>query len=56
MAVNGCRLVLPKHHTMKEDFGVHKFEPKTESERSLTLYSVFYDVLNLRTVDSQIAR
>jgi len=55
MAVDGSRLVLPKHHTIKKEFGVHKFGPNADSERSLALCSVFYDVLNLLAVDSQIA-
>jgi len=55
MAVDGSRLVLPNHPTVKEEFGVHEFGPKAESERSLALCSVFYDVLNLLAIDSQIA-
>jgi len=55
MAVDGSRLVLPNHHTVKEEFGVHSFGPNADSERSLALCSVFYDVLNLLAVDSQIA-
>jgi len=55
MAVDGSRLVLPNHQTVREEFGVHKFGPNADSERSLALCSVFYDVLNLLTIDSQIA-
>mgnify|MGYP004702984847 FL=1 len=55
MAVDGTRLVLPNHKTIKEEFGVHSFGPKADSERSLALCSVFYDVLNLIAVDSQMA-
>jgi len=55
MAVDGSRLVLPNHPTVKEEFGVHKFGPNADSERSLALCSVFYDVLNLLAVDSEIA-
>jgi len=55
MAVDGSRLVLPNHHTVKEEFGVHSFGPNADSERSLALCSVFYDVLNLLAVDSEIA-
>ena len=55
MAVDGSRLVLPNHQTVREEFGVHKFGPNADSERSLALCSVFYDVLNLLAVDSQIA-
>ena len=55
MAVDGSRLVLPNHPTIREEFGVHNFGPNADSERSLALCSVFYDVLNLLAVDSQIA-
>ncbi len=55
MAVDGTRLVLPNHPTVKEEFGVHSFGPNADSERSLALSSVFYDVLNLLAVDSQMA-
>lgn len=55
MAVDGTRLVLPNHPTVKEEFGVHSFGPNADSERSLALSSVFYDVLNLVAVDSQMA-
>lgn len=55
MAVDGSRLILPNHPTVKEEFGVHAFGPNADSERSLALCSVFYDVLNLLAVDSQIA-
>lgn len=55
MAVDGSRLVLPNHPTVKEEFGVHEFGPKADSKRSLALCSVFYDVLNLLAIDSQIA-
>lgn len=55
MAVDGSRLILPNHRTVKEEFGVHSFGPNADSERSLALCSIFYDVLNLLAVDSQIA-
>jgi hypothetical protein len=55
LSVDGSRLVLPNHKTVKEEFGVHKFGPNADSERSLALCSVLYDVLNLIAVDSQIA-
>lgn len=55
LSVDGSRLVLPNHKTVKEEFGVHKFGPNADSERSLALCSVLYDVLNLIAIDSQIA-
>lgn len=54
LSVDGTRLVLPNHSTTKSTFGVHKFGPKADSERSLAIGSVLYDVLNLIGIDSQI--
>jgi hypothetical protein len=54
LAVDGTRLMLPNHSTTKAIFGVHKFGPKADSERSLAVASVLYDVLNLIGIDSQI--
>lgn len=55
LAVDGTRLVLPNHPTVAQEFGVHKFGPKADSPRSLAMGSLLYDVLNLTTIDSQIA-
>lgn len=55
LAVDGTRLVLPNHPSVAEEFGVHQFGPKAESPRSLAMGSLLYDVLNLITIDSQIA-
>lgn len=55
LAVDGTRLVLPNHPTVAEEFGVHQFGPKADSPRSLAMGSLLYDVLNLVTLDSQIA-
>jgi hypothetical protein len=55
LAVDGSPLMLPNHQTIKEGFGVHRFGPNTDSERSMALCSMLYDVLNLLTVDSEIA-
>jgi hypothetical protein len=55
LAVDGTRLVLPNHPTVAEEFGVHQFGPKADSPRSLAMGSLLYDVLNLITLDSQIA-
>lgn len=55
LAVDGSRLVLPNHPTVAEEFGVHQFGPKADSPRSLAMGSLLYDVLNLITIDSQIA-
>jgi hypothetical protein len=55
LSVDGSRLVLPNHPSVREEFGVHKFGPKADSERSLALCSILYDVLNLISIDAQIA-
>lgn len=55
LAVDGTRLVLPNHPTIIEEFGVHQFGPKADSPRSLAIGSMLYDVLNMMTIDSQIA-
>jgi len=55
LSVDGSRLVLPNHPSVKEEFGVHKFGPKADSKRSLALCSILYDVLNLISIDAQIA-
>jgi hypothetical protein len=55
LAVDGSRLMLPNHETVQEEFGVYGFGPNAESERSIALCSMLYDVMNLLTVDSEIA-
>lgn len=55
LSVDGSRLVLPNHQSVREEFGVHKFGPKADSEKSLALCSMLYDVLNLVNIDAQIA-
>ncbi len=55
LAVDGTRLVLPNHKSIKEEFGEHHFGPKADSPRSLAIGSMLYDVLNHLTLDAQIA-
>lgn len=55
LAVDGTRLVLPNHPTIIEEFGVHNFGPNADSPKSLAMASIFYDVLNLITIDAQLA-
>jgi hypothetical protein len=55
LAADGSRLVLPNHPSVKEEFGEHSFGPLADSKRSLAMISFLYDVLNLVTVDAQIA-
>lgn len=55
LAVDGTRLLLPRHKTIIEEFGECGFGPNADSKRSLALASMLYDVLNLVTIDAQIA-
>lgn len=55
LGVDGTRLMLPNHPTVIEEFGEHSFGPNADSKRSIALASMMYDVLNLVTVDAQLA-
>lgn len=55
LAVDGTRLVLPNHKTIREEFGVHHFGPKADSGRSIAIGSMLYDVLNHLTIDAELA-
>jgi hypothetical protein len=55
LAVDGTRLLLPKHKSVTAEFGEHGFGPNADSKRSLALASMLYDPVNLITLDAQIA-
>ncbi len=55
LAVDGTRLMLPNHPTIKEEFGECSFGPKANSKRSMAIGSMLYDVLNQITIDAQLA-
>jgi hypothetical protein len=55
LSVDGSRLMLPNHSSVKEEFGTHSFGPNADQPRSIALTSILYDVLNLITIDAQIA-
>ena len=55
LAVDGTRIMLPNHPTIKEEFGECSFGPNADSKRSMAIGSMLYDVLNQITVDAQIA-
>jgi hypothetical protein len=55
LAVDGTRLVLPNHPSIVEEFGQQKFGPYADCPRSLAIGSMLYDVLNLITLDAQLA-
>lgn len=55
LSADGTRLLLPKHQSVRDEFGEHGFGPNADSPRSLALGSLLYDCLNLLTLDAQIA-
>jgi len=55
LSVDGSRLLLPKHSTVEEEFGVHGFGPYADAPRSMALCSLLYDTLNHLTIDAEIA-
>lgn len=56
LSVDGSRIQLPNHRSIKEEFGVQQMGPKADAETSLALISILYDVLNLVTLDSSIGK
>lgn len=55
LAVDGTRLMLPNHPSIKAEFGECSFGPKADSPRSMAIGSMLYDVLNQLTIDAQLA-
>ncbi len=55
LAVDGTRIMLPNHRTIKEEFGECSFGPNADSKRSMAIGSMLYDVLNQITIDAQLA-
>lgn len=55
LSVDGTRLVLPNHKSVKEEFGEHSFGPNADSKRSLAIGSFLYDPINMLTLDAQLA-
>ena len=55
LAVDGTRIMLPNHSTIKEEFGECSFGPNADSKRSMAIGSMLYDVLNQITIDAQLA-
>lgn len=55
LSVDGTRLVLPNHKSVKEEFGEHSFGPNADSKRSLAMGSFLYDPINMLTLDAQLA-
>jgi Transposase DDE domain len=55
LAIDGSTIVLPNHITVAQEFGVKNYGPYADSPRSMARTSLLYDVLNLTTLDGQIA-
>lgn len=55
IGVDGTRLMLPNHPTIKEEFGTCKFGPNADSERSMATGSMLFDVLNQLTFDARLS-
>jgi hypothetical protein len=55
LAADGTRLMLPRHQSITDEFGQIGFGPYADCQRSLAIGSMLYDVLNLLTIDAQLA-
>jgi hypothetical protein len=49
LSVDGTRLVLPNHKSVKEEFGEYSIGPNADSKRSLAMGSFLYDPINILT-------
>jgi hypothetical protein len=54
LSVDGRRLYLPNHPSIKEEFGEHLVGCNASAPVSMALISLLYDPLNLLTLDSQL--
>lgn len=54
LAIDGSTMVLPKHSTTVDYFGMHKFGPKADAQKCMGRVSLLYDVLNCTTLDTQL--
>lgn len=55
LAIDGSRLLLPRHQTVVEEFGTCGFGPNADVPQSMAMCSIMYDTLNLVPIDGQIA-
>ena len=55
VSVDGTRLTLPNHPSIVKEFGQHGFGPKANSNRSIAISSILYDVLNQVVIDGELA-
>jgi hypothetical protein len=56
LSIDGSTVVLPKHESVKQEFGVFNFGPDAAVPRSIGRISMLYDLLNFITLDGQIDR
>lgn len=54
LAVDGSRMLLPNHRTVKEAFGEYLLGCNGDTPRSMALISMLYDTLNHLTLDARI--
>ena len=54
LACDGTRLMLPRHKTIIEEFGVQHVGPNADVANHMALASILYDTENLVPIDSQI--
>lgn len=55
LACDGTRLILPKHKTIEQEFGVQYTGPNAEVPTYMALASILYDTENLVPLDAQLA-
>jgi hypothetical protein len=55
LACDGTKLMLPRHKTIAQEFGVQYVGPNADVARHMALASILYDTENLVPIDSQIA-
>ena len=55
LAIDGSGIVLPNHPTIASEFDIIGVGPKADVPKSMATISILYDVLNLTTLDAQIA-
>ncbi|MFN3378520.1 MAG: transposase [Runella zeae] len=55
LACDGTRLVLPRHKTIVQEFGVQHLGPVADTATHMALSSILYDTENLVPLDAEIA-
>lgn len=55
LAIDGSTVMLPKHSSIEEEFGLVEFGPQANVPRSVATLSMLYDVLNFTTLDVELA-